>query len=576
MSVGSGAVERVYAEFDDGTFRGVPDGPGRPDEPFDATTAMTVTWHAVPTGDTAADGTARYRRVAPTTGQWTTVTGDWRPFWHRDERIYRVELRGLRPDAVYEVEISTAAPRVHLHTMPASLGDRPVTIATAADLQRDGFDGVAGRLTDRLAATAPDLFVGGGDYVSANGQPSAGAATRWAGYLDGLYGLADGRFLVDKRIDGTRYPRVIVPHVTVIGNHETGRENHLRWPSCVATNKAEPGYPTYVPAQWLELLFHWPFRSEGWTSELSAAHPNADPATRAGFGHGGFGKLSFGDYLLLVVLDNNQNWETTPDPDLRDWEGNRIVDRWPWYGTRHGEVRQDRWLRTMLEPEDAPAAGDRYTHVLPFWHRGLFCTSRPNVTIKNREILSAWLPPLVRAGVRLVNEAHEHQYARTVPIGIGEEPPVGDRTERVPYEPNSWPVPDVPDEYHRAYYTTECLMEDEEIVGWCHDGVAAYHDPAGLIAAGHGGWGAGRGSIGGRGAGQAGWWFVDEDRGGRAIDGETSYHVRTITLDPTTITVAEYLADETGNVPADPTFRYRTDPNRGPWERETADGWEPY
>ncbi len=576
MSVGTAAVERVYAEFDDGTNRGLPDGPGRPDEPFDATTAMVLTWHAVPTDDQSADATVRYRRLTPTSGDWTTETGDWRPFWHREERIYRAELRGLRPDAIYELEVSTAAPRVHLHTMPASLTDRSVTIATAADLQQGGFDGVAGRLTDRLAATHPDLFVGGGDYVSENGQPTAGAAARWAAYLDGLYGLPDGRFLLEKTVDGARYPRVIVPHVTVIGNHEIGRENHLRWPSCVATSSAEPGYPTYIPAQWLELLFHWPFRSEGWQSELSADHPNADPATHAGFGHGGFGKLSFGDYLLLVVLDNNQNWETVPDPELRDWEGNRIVDRWPWFGTHHGAVRQDHWLRTLLEPEDGRSAAERYTHVLPFWHRGLFCTGRPNATIKNREILSAWLPPLVRAGVRLVNEAHEHNYARTVPIGIDEGQPDDARIERVSFEPNTWPVPLVPDEYHREYYTVECLLEDDDIVGWCHDEVTATHDPSGLIAAGHGGWGAGRRPIGGRGAGQAGWWFVDESNGGLAIDGETSYHVRTITLDPATITVAEYLADGSGRVPADPTFRYRTDPAGGPWERETAQGWSGY
>ena len=330
------------------------------------------------------------------------------------------------------------------------------------------------------------------------------------------------------------------------------------------------------PRQWLELLFHWPFRSEGFRSELSAAHPNADPATHDGFGHGGFGKLSFGEYLLLIVLDNNQNWESLPDARLRDWEGNRITDRWPWFGTHHGEVRQDRWLKQLLEPADGPRAGDQYTHILPFWHRGLFSTGRPNVTIKNREILSVWLPPLVRAGVRLVNEAHEHNFARTVPIGLSADPSTGDRIKRIPYEPHSWPVPAVSDSYWRDYYTVACLMEGNDIVGWEHDGVAVYHDPSGFIAAGHGGWGAGRRPIGGRGAGQAGWWFVDPDNGGVTIDGEDSFHFRTITLEPDAITVAEFLADGNGGVHDEPTARYRTNPAGGPWEREAADGWFPY
>src|SRR5690625_7374559 len=74
---------------------------------------------------------------------------------------------------------------------------------------------------------------------------------------------------------------------------------------------SEPWYPKYTAANWMELLFHFPFKSEGFYSEYRPDHPNINEEyVQAGFGPGGFGKLSFSDYLLLIALDNGiQNWE---------------------------------------------------------------------------------------------------------------------------------------------------------------------------------------------------------------------------------------------------------------------------
>ncbi len=571
-------VHRVYCEFADGSNRGrAAAGAGRPDAPFDATTAMALTWHRVPTGNDAADASIAVRQIDPTTTDWRRVEGDWRPFWHRPERIYRAVITSLQPDAVYEVRCSTTGSAVHLHTMPASLTDRAVTIAAASDLQRADFTGVSRELTRGIANEQPDFFIGGGDFVSDNGLPGEQAAKRWASYLDGLYGFPEGYFLIDKEIKDRTIPRVLVPHVNVLGNHETGRKNHLRWPTCVATNSREPGYPTYIPAQWMEQLFHWPFRSEGFFSELRYDHPNADPAVREGTGMGGFGTLSFGDYLLLIVLDNSQNYETVPDPGLRDWRGDPITDRWPWYGEQFADIRQDRWLDDVLNPGSGSRAGDRYTHILPVWHRGLYTPNRPNMSLKNREILTSWLAPLADHGVRFIQEGHEHLYARTVPIGVGTTAPSIGTWEHVRYEPNTWSIPEsVPDRYVRDYFTVKCGYREDEIVGWSYDGVSTYHDPDGFIVGGHGGWGAGRGAVGARGAGQAGWWFVDPAKGGEVREGPESYHMRTIELEPGAITVNEFLAGANGSIPPTPTYRYRTDPEGGPWEWEAGDEWTAY
>ena len=315
-----------------------------------------------------------------------------------------------------------------------------------------------------------------------------------------------------------------------------GDHHHIRWPSCVATGSSRPGYPQFTAANWMELLFHFPYRSEGFYSEFRPDHPNINPDwVQEGFGHGGFGKLSFSNYLLLIGLDNSQNWEGEPERGLRDWEGNLITEKWPWFETHHADVRQDLWLQNLLEPEHAPPAGERYLHILPFWHRGLFGSSRLQMSLKNRGLMEYWLPILYRNGVRMFGEAHDHMYGRTVPMTIRNTQPEGTRVEKVYYEPASWPLsPDLPAEYRDAFFAVDCLKDQGtgEIVGWAYKGRYITYDPQGMRAFGHGGWGGGRARVSNRGAGNAGWWFADPERGGKTVTGARSYHVNRIVLCP--------------------------------------------
>jgi hypothetical protein len=235
------------------------------------------------------------------------------------------------------------------------------------------------------------------------------------------------------------FTNMIIPHVAILGNHETGDKHHIRWPTCVVTGSSNPGFPQFTAANWMELLFHFPFRSEGFYSEFRPDHPNINKNTlQSGFGHGGFGKLSFSDYLLLIALDNSQNWEGKPDKGLHDWQGNPIIDTWPWFETHYSDVRQDLWLKNLLEPKDGPSAGEIYENIIPVWHRGLFGSARLNMSLKNRAMMEYWLPILYRNGVKFFAEAHDHLYGRSIPMGISDEQPHNTYLEKVYYQPQSW------------------------------------------------------------------------------------------------------------------------------------------
>jgi hypothetical protein len=576
---------RVYTEFADGGHRGMDDpGTGErfgyPDEDFDATTAVVVNWHRLPEEVPERDARLRYRTGLPVNGadedppdDWTVVGGISREFWHREERVNRVVLRGLEPDTVYEFQVSEDGRTYRFRTMPGSLEDRPVKIIFTGDHQSPDWTQHAHDNARMAAAQKPDLFVVAGDFVNDEGNPSAGNAERWALYLDTLFGVENGYFFYDKEIDGRLYTNLTIPHLAVVGNHEIGEEHHLRWPSGVMTVRSEPGYPRFTAANWTELLFHWPYQSEGFRCELHGDHPNITNVID-GFGHGGFGKLSFGDYLLLIALDNCcQNWAGEPDRGLRDWEGNPITDRWPWYEEHHADVRQDLWLRNLLEPEGRASAGERYRNIIPVYHRGLFGTARKNMTLKNRDLLHYWLPLLHRNNVKFIKEAHDHLYTRTIPLGIAQAPPEGTYQDTVTYAPRSWPLPpDTPQDYLDRYYTINVSRNREtgEIVAWEYQGNYVMHDPGGFIVQGHGGWAASRRQPGDRGGGNAGTWFVDPDKGGETFSGDASYHITTVHLTTDSLTFESFHPSQlehflSGAEPT-PINRTRWSHTRGEWE----------
>ena len=590
QSLGEHEAIRVYTEFADGANRGMydpeTDSKGYPDEDYDATTAMVVNWHRLPESDPEADARLRYRQVHPQQTSWKAAEGESFEFWYRDERVNRVVLRELEPNSVYEFKVSEAGELFRFRTMPGSLEERPVKIVMTADHQTPSWDDVTHANARMAAHQKPDMFIVAGDFVNDEGEVTSENAEQWALYMDNLYGVEDGYFLYDKEIDGRAFENLIIPHLSVLGNHETGESHHLRWPTCVNTGSSEPGYPKYVAANWMELLFHWPYRSEGFYSEFNPDHPNMNEEyVQEGFGHGGFGKLSFSDYFMLIGLDNSQNWEGEPEMGLRDWEGSLITDRWPWYETHHGEVRQDLWLENLLEPEDGPSAGEVYTHIIPVWHRGLFGTVRSNMSLKNRVLLEYWLPILYRNGVKLIKEGHDHIYTRTVPMGIKEEQPANTYMEKVHYEPLSWELTDnLSRQYLDEFYTVNTIKDNdtEEIIGWEYSGMYITYKPEGMVATGHGGWSAGRRNPGNRGGLNAGSWFVDEAKGGTTYGGQESFHTNTVHLTADDMTVETFHPDQLENFEnkgsGQPTHRYRWDAGDQTWLLfdQVAEQWVGY
>lgn len=560
---------RTYVEFADGTHRGMydpeTDSRGLSDEDFDATTAMVINWHRMPEADSELDARLRYRKIHPFQSGWETATGNSMEFWYRDERVNRVILNNLDPNSLYEYQVRENGMTFRFRTMPSSLDDRPVKIVMTSDHQQPAWSLAAHDNAKMAAFQKPDMFVVAGDFVNDEGSITQQSADRWALYLDNLYGVQDGYFIYDIEIDGEMYNNMIIPHVSVLGNHETGEEHHIRWPADLYA--PEPYYPEFVAANWMELLFHWPFSSEGFYSEFRPDHPNMDPEhVREGFGHGGFGKLSFSNYLLFIGMDNSQNWEGVPDSGLRDHQGNLITDRWPWFEANHADVRQDLWLANLLEPQGGTPAGERYTHIIPVWHRGLFGTVRQSMTFKNRPLLKYWLPVLYRNGVKLVLEGHDHIYTRTIPMSITDVQPANTVKKKTPYSPHTWDLPEhTDDEYKDRFFTVNTLhdMQTDEIAGWEYDGNFISYDPEGMRAIGHGGWAGGRREPGGRGGGNAGLWFVDPQKGGATFGGEESFHINIVYLTPKELKVEAFHPSQLSNfengIQTTPIHRFKWD-----------------
>lgn len=87
-----------------------------------------------------------------------------------------------------------------------------------------------------------------------------------------------------------------------------------------------------------------------------------------------------------------------------------------------------------------------------------------------------------------------------------------------------------------------------EIIGWEYKGNYITFQPDGMRAFGYGGWAAGRGRVGDRGAGNAGWWFVDQEKGGLHFTGEESYHLNVIELYPDSLVTTAIHPSQLENI----------------------------
>lgn len=554
--LGENEAIRVYVEFADGTNRGVYNLDtgvgGFQDQDFDATTAMVINWHKLPEKVELHNAKIRFKEDYPNKSEWQVTTGESNYFWFREEKINRVVLTGLKPNSIYAFQVKENGEIYRFKTMPSSLQERDVKFVIASDHQSPNWNTYSHKNAQLAAVLKPDFFLGLGDYVNCAGQLNSKNAENWARFLDYLYSTSGGYFIYDDIIADIEFKNIVIPYIALLGNHEIGDRNHIRWPADIIPKVKDLDYPKFTSANWLELLFHFPYKSEGFYNEFRFDHPNINKENAIeGYGQGGFGKLSFSNYLLLIALDNNQNWEGNPDIGLRDWLGNKITDNWEWYETNQSDIRQDLWLERLLEPDNELSAGENYQHIIPVWHRGLFGSARFNMSYKNRGILRYWLPILHRNGVKFIAEAHDHLYGRTVPMGIYNEMPDNSFIEKEYYKPLNWNYSrNLSQSYIDDFFSVDCIKDKttNKIIGWKDGDNYIYYDSDGFRSFGYGGWGAGRRQVGEWGAGNAGWWFVDSEKGGDHFSDERSYHINLISLTDERLTSTAFSADQLDSI----------------------------
>lgn len=114
--------------------------------------------------------------------------------------------------------------------MPSSLVQRPVKIIITGDHQSPLWTDFAHDNAKMTAQLKPDMFIVNGDFVNCEGHVTLDNATRWALYLDTLYDTETGYFIYDKEIDGNIFTNLVIPHIALLGNHESGDYHHLRRP----------------------------------------------------------------------------------------------------------------------------------------------------------------------------------------------------------------------------------------------------------------------------------------------------------------------------------------------------------
>lgn len=343
--------------------------PAFPEEPeqlwlgwrSDPTSTMTVRWLGRP-GARQAPFVSFCRDGGDT---WREAAGEGHPmpFTHRVVNV--VELRGLRPSAVYRFRVQGGPAVYRFRTLPATLS-QPVRFVEGGDLygrnhwyhRINPLDGFGLFREDRLtivrevarqaARQDPAFAVVGGDITYTDGHPDR--AGRWLEWLAAW------------KQDMVTPDSLLVPIVAVIGNHEVaGNRTRLEW--------EQPGR---VP----------------------------DPATHAPYYYSLFiapdslscTALDFGDYMSLVLLDSGHT---------------RTV------------AQQAGWLSEAL------AARAAQPYLFAVYHVPAYPSYRSFDERLSRLVRRHWVPLFERAGLTAAFEHHDHTYKRTVLIREGREDPDG-------------------------------------------------------------------------------------------------------------------------------------------------------
>lgn len=164
----------------------------------DPSSTMTIDWH-----ETSPLGKPVLLHRRKGADAWKRSTPVASGFPHAPGRtVYRVELTGLEPDAVYEFRPAERERPYHFRTMPRFL-TRNLRVVAGGDTAPAG---VFEKINALAASLKPDFILWGGDYSYSNGQ--AGEIKKEILWHENI---RDHLIGADRRV---------IPVIAAIGNHE--------------------------------------------------------------------------------------------------------------------------------------------------------------------------------------------------------------------------------------------------------------------------------------------------------------------------------------------------------------------
>jgi hypothetical protein len=197
----------------------------------DPSSTMTIDWHET---SPLEKPVLLHRRKG--TDAWKSSTPVARDFPHAPGRtVYRVELTGLEPDAVYEFRPAERERPYHFRTMPKRL-TRNLRVVAGGDTAPAG---VFEKINALAASLKPDFILWGGDYSYSDGK--AGEIKKEILWHENI---RDHLIGADQRV---------IPVIAAIGNHEV---NSVVAPYYEA-NFAFPATETYGVLDFGDYLSVW-------------------------------------------------------------------------------------------------------------------------------------------------------------------------------------------------------------------------------------------------------------------------------------------------------------------------------
>ena len=305
---------------------------------------MIVHWHRAETSDTV------YYRVEGDTS-WITQSSVTKSYPHRSETIHYVILNDLNQDTIYEFRFEgEGVEDIRRFRVLPVLKSRDLVYCVLSDHQ-DPLDVEHPQYLSILTEICnknPDFVIFNGDFVNCEGEISSANSLSWSHIIttwsDHLITDTEG---------------LLIPMLATVGNHEVTPDT--RW----------AGSQVYPP-EYMRLFFY-----TGWDTD----HPQ---------GNDGYGYLTAGDYLLIILTDTNHGHE---------------IDT------------QTTWLENLYSE-----LGNKYKYVVPLEHVIPYPPHRSFTGMwgEIQAIRRQWHPIFKDFGARFITCGHDHVWSLSVRINMDE------------------------------------------------------------------------------------------------------------------------------------------------------------